>query len=888
MGCKYSFIIPVYNREKYIRETIDSVLNQKFDLSKVEIVLVDDGSTDNSLKICKEYESKYSDLIRVIHQENAGASAARITGINAARGEWANFLDSDDKLSSNTLKEVDKFIRKHGEEVDVVAIPIFFFGVKNGSHILNYKFKKGNRVIDLKMDWENPQLSLASSFINVSNAREMSFKKPLHITSGEDAIELLYCMLSKQTLGVVSKAKYLYRQHDEASLLGSAMKKKSSYSDNLQAFHMAAINNCKNILGEVPLFVQNILMYDLQWRIKQSKFPMHLLSEDEIDNYKQLLVEILQEIDDEVILKQRNIWSEHKSYALYKKKEVFPDIIYDEKMRVAYAYGNDEDKYLRMSPLRLTYIEQRGDKINIVGWIPQCLFLTEQLHFVEIEVNGELVDVNWEKVSVNNYALEEPIVEAHWFSFSFSALETSRISFYCVVGGKRQRYAPIKSQRYFPLNMDCKFAYAMWNGFCLFQNYREDIVVKKAVFRNPIREILYLINLMSESKRGMRQTAIVRMFYFIAKLFLKERVWLFSDRYYVAGDNGETLFEYVNKCMPRGVKTYYLLGKDSKDYKRLEKIGNVVEPFSIKHRILFLLSEYFISSQADQMYVFPFRGYKDAYKDIASSKFVFLQHGVTKDNISSWVNKYSKNIFGFVTSAHRESESIVSGEYYYDTDTVWEVGMSRFDNRVDDREKLIVIAPTWRNYLAGILKSDGSRGVAGAFFESDYMKYYEKFLSNEKLKNAALYLGYRIVFYPHPNMKEFCDLLTVDSNVIEVGLELEYKDLYNRASLFVTDYSSVVFDFAYMYKPVLYTQFDKDEFFAGNHSYTQGYFDYERDGFGEVAYDLDSTVDLIIEYMENDCQMKDKYRKRVDEFFTYHDHNNCQRTYEKLLECSGK
>lgn len=63
-----------------------------------------------------------------------------------------------------------------------------------------------------------------------------------------------------------------------------------------------------------------------------------------------------------------------------------------------------------------------------------------------------------------------------------------------------------------------------------------------------------------------------------------------------------------------------------------------------------------------------------------------------------------------------------------------------------------------------------------------------------------------------------------------------------------------------------------------------GYFDYERDGFGEVEYDLDSTVDRIIEYMASDCQLKEKYRKRIDNFFVFHDKNNCQRVYEKIME----
>ena len=64
----------------------------------------------------------------------------------------------------------------------------------------------------------------------------------------------------------------------------------------------------------------------------------------------------------------------------------------------------------------------------------------------------------------------------------------------------------------------------------------------------------------------------------------------------------------------------------------------------------------------------------------------------------------------------------------------------------------------------------------------------------------------------------------------------------------------------------------------------EGEFDYERDGFGEVEYDLDSTVNRIIEYMQGGCALKPEYRKRIDSFFAFDDKNNCKRVYEKIME----
>ena len=115
----------------------------------------------------------------------------------------------------------------------------------------------------------------------------------------------------------------------------------------------------------------------------------------------------------------------------------------------------------------------------------------------------------------------------------------------------------------------------------------------------------------------------------------------------------------------------------------------------------------------------------------------------------------------------------------------------------------------------------------------------------------------------------------------------EYRDIFAESNLILTDYSSAVFDFAYLKKPIIYTHFDRSEFFSGSHAYRKGYFDYERDGFGEIAYDYDSTIDLMIEYISDGRHLKDKYKKRMDSFFIHSDKDNSLRVYKKMLELLG-
>lgn len=111
---KVSVIIPVYNAEKYLSKCIDSILNQT--LSDLELILVDDGSPDNSGAICDEYAIKDS-RVKVFHQKNGGVCSARNKGLSMATGEYISFVDSDDYLECNALEELYNDIITHNADV---------------------------------------------------------------------------------------------------------------------------------------------------------------------------------------------------------------------------------------------------------------------------------------------------------------------------------------------------------------------------------------------------------------------------------------------------------------------------------------------------------------------------------------------------------------------------------------------------------------------------------------------------------------------------------------------------------------------------------------------------------------------------------------------------
>lgn len=131
---KFSFIIPVYNMEKYLTECLNSVFNQT--VKDFEVILINDGSTDSSGEICDQYSKKY-DFVHTIHQKNEGLSEARNAGIKLAKGDYIVLLDSDDFIRENALEILSKIIDARHPEV---IISNYYYTYENGKNFYSDKW----------------------------------------------------------------------------------------------------------------------------------------------------------------------------------------------------------------------------------------------------------------------------------------------------------------------------------------------------------------------------------------------------------------------------------------------------------------------------------------------------------------------------------------------------------------------------------------------------------------------------------------------------------------------------------------------------------------------------------------------------------------------------
>ena len=151
---KVSIIIPIYNSEEYIANTLNSLVNQIFDLDEMEVLMIDDGSVDRSAEICKKYAEKYSNF-KLYQKENGGVSKARNFGINKAQRKYIMYLDADDTYSCETVKNVVAFFDEHYNEIDVATFTLVRYTLPDNEKMsahMRYAIMRKTGIYDLTKD----------------------------------------------------------------------------------------------------------------------------------------------------------------------------------------------------------------------------------------------------------------------------------------------------------------------------------------------------------------------------------------------------------------------------------------------------------------------------------------------------------------------------------------------------------------------------------------------------------------------------------------------------------------------------------------------------------------------------------------------------------------
>ncbi len=368
--------------------------------------------------------------------------------------------------------------------------------------------------------------------------------------------------------------------------------------------------------------------------------------------------------------------------------------------------------------------------------------------------------------------------------------------------------------------------------------------------------------------------------------------WVFMDRPDEADDNAERLFEHVREHRP-DINAWFAIGAGVTDHARLRAAygERVVARHTREFRRLMLNAAWLVSSHADRAITAPAE--LDGILEQPTWRYAFLQHGVTKDDLSAWLNRKQASLFVVSTQAELASVAGDGTAYWYTHKEARDTGLPRFDRLLrkarevgpDDRT-LVIVAPTWRSWLTSDMDIETfRREVLEAVGDSAYLRSWLAVLRSERVAAAADAAGFTLAFMPHPAMQPLLARLDLPPHVRPLSFHDEdVQGLYARCALLVTDYSSVAFNVAYVDGPVVYFQFDREQVLGGQHLGRAGYFDYARDGFGPVTTTVDEAVDAIVAQLGRGATPAPAYAARIAATFPRRDGRCCERVVAAIEE----
>lgn len=348
--------------------------------------------------------------------------------------------------------------------------------------------------------------------------------------------------------------------------------------------------------------------------------------------------------------------------------------------------------------------------------------------------------------------------------------------------------------------------------------------------------------------------------------------WILMDRINKADDNAEHFYRYMMLNHPEQ-KIFFTISKSSKDWERLYNDGfHLLDYNSPDFYKELSRCKYIISSH---LLIWNVLIKKYGTQSIFAKRKIWLQHGVICNDNSKVIN--TKDIDLMITSTKDEYNSIAASFTGYNLlpSQLILSGLPRHDNLLSinnelKTEKMILVMPTWRTWLKD---SD--------FEVSDYFIAWNNFLSSKKLMFLLQKYGYKLVFSPHEEVQGQKHLFYENDSILIHDNNETIQNLFAKAEIMITDYSSVAFEMAFLRKLVMYYQFDKQEFFS-NH-YKKGYFDFDNNGFGPCIDSHEQLLDEIEKYFMNTEKYYHHYSNRMN-IFINREGNSCEFIFNKILE----
>lgn len=854
---KVSVIVPVYNVEHYIRDCLDSLLAQTIDHKLMEVLLINDGSTDSSPDICKEYVELF-DMFKFFSKENEGLSATRNYGIERAKGKYLMYIDSDDMYTPETVKAVTDFFDTVYDEVDLVTYKIQSYkeGKKLKLHYrYNYLTKKG--VYDLN---KYPFICQTNIDICVKNLLENNilFDTTPNFRQ-EDQEYVSRILLQKQKIGYCSKGEYCYNRSNEGSFTANVFHAYYIFETSTAYFESLAAQ----FEEEIPVYYQNMIFSDMIWKFKEDKLLPYHYEKKDYNNAINRIKKLLSRIDASVILNNPNLDNFQKMFWLDVKPNITPVVLANKN---SYSICiNQKNIYSRKTvEIIMHKIRIVNKQVTMRAFVksPIYNFLKEKAKVYAIENDNlnekRILDVT---ESIHSYYKAKAKDCYFWlFAYHCDTLKVKKVKFVVEIDGM------IYNTTFWCMPVAV---------------FDEDLGIKSYVRDNVKITLdnhqLFFEQLTDEETnkfeaeqtlKFITKTQVYSLRDASLKYRQKHRVWLYYDLYTVKKDNG--YFQFINDINHNdGIERYYIYDCELSEIEDLfpdDQKQYLVKFGSKKHKLLYLSAEKVLTAFFGFTPISPFKTEREEgnYLDIIKFKTIYLQHGVLHANLRLNNHAERSRADQIVVSSYFEKNNYINN-YAYEENEIICTGMARYDHidKFHRPQNRILFAPSWRKYLTEEVTSSKWEILEGKILASDYYKKFYEFLSSKQLikvlEEKDIYLDFKL----HPIIKDAKNLFNFDNLRVSIAPdEVKVEDY----KMFITDFSSYVFDFGYLSRPIMYFVPDMQQFKAGMNHYRELELPWEE-AFGKLVLEAEEAVNEVLRIIDNDFIPDPIFKERMDNFY---------------------
>jgi glycosyltransferase involved in cell wall biosynthesis len=851
-----SVIVPVYNQAEYLRDCLDSLVAQTIPKEQLEVLLINDGSTDGSEEICREYCAQYSYM--TLHSKpNEGLSATRNYGLRLAKGKYLLYLDSDDSLTPKTAEAVSVFFEEHQNEVELVGYLIRRY---KGNRILplhfRYRYLKTSGVYDLN---EFPYALITTMNYAVKNRFEQNVL--FDVTPDFRHEDQKYaCEILKDNLriGYCAEGEYRYNKNNENSIVSTKF-----YACNIFESTTAWYEELfGSFSDEVPPYFQALFLHDLNWKLQSDILLPYHYDSDEFVAACERLRTLLRRVGTDVLLGHPAIRMRAKIYFLrFCGKAKLAAVCDGEGWRLL-ADGIEVQSGTAV-PVVLRRQRIKDGKLQFLGFIDCELFsFCADTPCLFAEENGELRPLDT-FLSANSYI--HPMLRAgRIFAFRYEVQANSlrRLRFFLKFDGWQ---LPC-TLRYYAFGLkQSRFKRLPMSGYVMKRGRAELTLRRAGKLSGFLRSMLFTLPFLLMHPRLVYR----RVFAAVARLVSKRRIWLYNDLYSVEIDNGYLQFQHdFNK--QDGIRRYYVYNREYADLNSLftpEQQKHLIKKGSEKHYFLYLRAERLLSAFFGLSPSMPFLSANEAgyYEDFLRFENTYLQHGVLAAALHKSNHAELCLADQIVVSCPFEYKNY-QVIYNYLPEQLVCCGMARFDtfDRHKPPENRILLAPSWRKYLTNQTRPSQWEPVADRIKRSDYYKGFLQLLEHPQLQAVLEAHDLHLDVKLHPILSETAGLFETDHP--RIHLIHEKNPPPERYKAFVTDFSSYQFDFSAIGRPVQCFIPDYVQFRAGMNHYRA--LDLPEDArYYPLATDAETAAQNLCNLIEHNFAPEEAYANRMDSLF---------------------